>query len=377
MNVRQLVWKTDSGWEPSGPSDNGISPQLILAFWSVETESVTEPLSDLKASYPNASIMGCSTSGEIIGVEVHDGTFSATLVEFESATVKGAKVRVADHADSMQVGAKLAESLPFSGLRHVLVLSDGLQVNGSDLAKGLINTLPDTVSITGGLAGDGDRFQSTAVVLGDVPEEGVVAAVGLYGDSLHIGYGSKGGWDAFGPERLITHSEGNVLYEMDGESALKIYESYLGKHAEELPAAGLLFPLSIRKEGSGRSLVRTILAIDRDKQTMTFAGDVPQGAYAQFMMANFDRLVDGAIDAAEAARIGESKPGLALLISCVGRKLILKQMVEDEVEGVQDVVGEQAVLTGFYSYGELAPFEKGGPCDLHNQTMTITTIDED
>lgn len=375
MNVRQLVWSSESGWN-TGPADIRLSPQLILVFWSVKPDRTPGPLSDLKAAFPGACLMGCTTAGEIADVEVLDGTLTATLIEFESASVRGVKVRVGDHENSQQVGVALANALPQDGLRHVLILSDGLSVNGSELAKGLIYSLPGSVSVTGGLAGDGDRFQSTWVVLGDTPEQGVVAAVGLYGASLTIGYGSKGGWDAFGPERLITKSESNILYEVDGESALALYENYLGKHAKELPAAGLLFPLSIRKEGSERSLVRTILAIDRDRQSMTFAGDVPQGAYAQFMMANFDRLVDGAVDAAEAARLGEGEAELALLISCVGRKLILKQMVEEEVEGVRDVVGEKAVLTGFYSYGELAPFVSGGPCDLHNQTMTITTIGE-
>lgn len=375
MNVKQLIWEGGVGWDTS-PDSMRISPQLVVVFWSVSPELTVEPLSDLKGTFPGACIIGCSTSGEIAGVEVKDRVLTATLVEFASASVRGVQARIADHDDSSQVGSTLAQALPTDGLRHVLVLSDGLGVNGSELTKGLMQTLPATVSVTGGLAGDGDRFQSTSVALNGPPEEGVVAAVGLYGDSLRIGYGSKGGWDSFGPERLITKSEQNVLYEVDGESALKLYENYLGKHAEGLPATGLLFPLSIRKEGAERSLVRTILAIDREKQSMTFAGDVPQGAYAQFMMANFDRLVDGAVDAAEAARLGEGEPGLALLISCVGRKLILKQMVEEEVEGVRDVVGDQAVLTGFYSYGELAPFVNGGPCDLHNQTMTITTIGE-
>ena len=267
MNVQQLVWKADSGWEPKAPGKNRISPQLILVFWSVKHELTSAPLTDLKEAYGEACVMGCSTSGEIAGIEVHDNSFTATLVEFESASVRGTKVRVDDCSDSQQVGIRLAKSLPFDGLRHVLVLSDGLHVNGSDLARGLIRTLPSTVSVTGGLAGDGDRFQTTTVVLDNGPEEGVVAAVGLYGDSLSIGYGSKGGWDVFGPERLITKSEGNILYEVDGESALKLYENYLGKHAEGLPSTGLLFPLSIRKEGSERSLVRTLLAIDRDKRS--------------------------------------------------------------------------------------------------------------
>ena len=242
MNVQQLVWKADSGWEPKAPGESRISPHFILVFWSVEPELTTVPLADLEEAYGEACVMGCSTAGEIAGIEVHDDSLTATLVEFESAFVKEAKVHVKDCSDSQQIGVRLAEFLPFDGLRHVLVLSDGLHVNGSDLAKGLIHTLPGTVSVTGGLAGDGDRFQTTSVLLNSGPEENMVAAVGLYGDSLDIGYGSKGGWDVFGPERLITKSEGNILYEVDGESALKLYENYLGKHAKGLPSTGLLFP---------------------------------------------------------------------------------------------------------------------------------------
>jgi len=205
-----------------------------------------------------------------------------------------------------------------------------------------------------------------------------VTAIGLYGDRLKVGYGSFGGWDAFGAERLITHAQGNVLYELDGKSALQLYKMYLGEHARGLPATALLFPLSLRKSKDDEPLVRTILSVDEEKQSMTFAGGLTEGAYARFMKANIDRLVDGASEAATTSyeAIGSTTPDLAILISCIGRKLVLKQRIEEEVESVRDVLGARTTLTGFYSYGEISPFAPGARCELHNQTMTITTLSE-
>ena len=125
------------------------------------------------------------------------------------------------------------------------------------------------------------------------------------------------GWDPFGPERLITRSEGNVLYELDGKSALDLYKRYLGEHSQELPASGLRFPLSLRIPGADTRLVRTILAVDEPHQSMRFAGDVPQGAYAQLMKANFDRLIDGAIE----SRPREPRDAGVRAAACAAREL--------------------------------------------------------
>jgi len=261
---------------------------------------------------------------------------------------------------------------------HVFVLSDGLRVNGSELVRGLSQHLPLGVTITGGLAGDGDRFQQTQVMWNGRLQSGKVVAVGLYGDRLKVGYGSFGGWEPFGPKRQITKSDGNVLYELDGEPALTLYKRYLGDHAANLPASGLLFPLSLQVESDDRYLVRTILAVHEAEQSLTFAGDVPEGTTAQLMKASFDRLVDGAMQAASISLqpLAGTAPELAILISCVGRKLLLNQRIEEEVEGVQVVLGDRTPLTGFYSYGEISPFAPGASCELHNQTMTITTLVE-
>jgi hypothetical protein len=165
---------------------------------------------------------------------------------------------------------------------------------------------------------------------------------------------------------------------VDGKSALELYKQYLGEHAEGLPATGLLFPLCLRGRDGADGVVRTILAVDEKEQSMTVAGDVPEGAYARLMKANFDRLIDGAASAAEVCRDStpDSATELALLISCVGRKMVLGQRTEEEVESVREVLGEQSALTGFYSYGEISPFAPQARCELHNQTMTVTTLAE-
>jgi len=247
------------------------------------------------------------------------------------------------------------------------------------LVRGLTSRLPNGTTVTGGLAADGDRFEETFVFGDCEPQKETIAAVGLYGSRLKVGFSSLGGWDSFGPERLITNSNGNILYELDGHSALELYKQYLGEHAKGLPATGLLFPLAVRTKSADLAVVRTILSVDERKKSMTFAGDVPEGYYARFMKANFDRLIDGAVGAAKSSflAVGSVVPDLAILISCVGRKLILKQRIEEEVEGVRDVFGESTILTGFYSYGEIAPFNPGTKCELQNQTMTITTLLEE
>jgi hypothetical protein len=376
MEVEQSRW-TPGGWEPGRPGRLGDRAHLVLAFGGTGLVKDGALLGELRTAHPRAHLLACSTAGEIFGTQVTDDALVATVVRFDATTVAGAAVTVHEADASADAGAELARALDPNGLVHVLVISDGLHVNGSALVRGLVTGLPAHVTITGGLSGDGPRFKETCVAWDGLAATRTVAAVGFYGSRLRVGHGSLGGWDPFGPERLVTRSRGNVLYAVDGRPALALYKAYLGEHADALPASGLLFPLSLRTEHGG-GLVRTILAVDEAEGSMTFAGDVPEGSYVRLMKANFDRLIDGAVGAARASheRLGTAPPDLAVLISCVGRKLVLRQRVEEELEGVREVLGDRAVLTGFYSYGEISPFAPTARCELHNQTMTITTLAE-
>jgi hypothetical protein len=281
--------------------------------------------------------------------------------------------------ESFTVGEKIAGRLDSDRLVHIMVLSEGLNINGSELTKGMNSRLGNRVPVTGGLAGDQANFSETVIVHNKLGEKNLVVGIGFYGEHLQVGYGSMGGWDSFGVDREITRSKGNILYELDGQPALELYKRYLSKHAADLPASALLFPLSLRLRNSETALVRTVLSVNEADGSMVFAGDLPQGEYVRLMKANTDKLIDGAFGAAEMSKtsLRNSDPDLVILISCVGRKLVLKQRVEEELEIIREVTGPGGSTTGFYSYGEICPshpFEHH--CELHNQTMTITVFKE-
>ena len=376
MLVRQY---SIQGSEDFSKVDPGFSPDLFLLYVSPGFAQIRDLVQYLGEKFPGAVRLGCSTSGEIYGENVGDNSVSLTAISFKSTKLKLVSVPLEDSSSSFGAGKELIQQLDQDGLKHVLVLSDGLNVNGADLVLGLREELPSGVSVTGGLAGDGADFGNTFVVVGDQVGDQMVGAVGFYGEKLSIGYGSVGGWDSFGMEREVTRSEANVLFELDGRPALEVYKSFLGDKASGLPGTGLLFPLSVRLSADTPPVVRTILAVNEEDQSLTFAGNIPQGSYVRLMKANFDRLIDGAGKSGDISMrpLDNKQADLAILISCVGRRLVLKQMVEEEIEAVREVIGDSPAITGFYSYGEIAPFEEFAPCQLHNQTMTVTTFREE
>ena len=375
MHLEQELWR--AGEVARRPAS--LEPaELVLGFGAPHLLAKEEVWSALRERWPGAAIVACSTAGEISGTQVLDDSLALTAIHFEHTRVRCAQITLGEGLGSLEAGRQLADALAAPDLAHVFVLSDGLKVNGSELVSGLRAQLPEHVSVTGGLSGDGPRFERTFVCVDGFDGLSRVAAIGFYGDRLQISFASMGGWDPFGPERRVSRAVGNVVFELDGQPALDLYERYLGAHAAELPAAGLLFPLCVRLSRDEPGVVRTILAIDRQARSLTFAGDVPTGAFARLMHASLERLVEGAEGAARTCHDAEhgSRPELAVLISCVGRKLVLKQRVEEEVEAVREVLGSDTALTGFYSYGEISPFDATSRSELHNQTMTITTLRE-
>jgi hypothetical protein len=379
MELLTSIYRAGSGWTAPLQARLDSARTLVLAFAAPEFGADPEPFRQLAAAFGQAVIVGCSTSGEIAGAAVHDASVSVAVARFEHTDLRRAFTEVPNAADSFGAGARLAGQLSGDNLRAVFVLSDGLGVNGTMLVDGLTRHLPKGVVITGGLAGDGSRFDRTWVLDRAQPESNRICAVGLYGERLHVGHGCDGGWSDFGPERRITRSEGNVLYELDGKPALELYKTYLGERAEGLPGTALLFPLAVRRDGPGTdTLVRTILAVDEYRQSLTFAGDMPQGGVARLMRANTDKLIESAGQAGRAAAAGASglDDALVISVSCVGRRLVLGERTDEEVETVHDSAKGRAAHVGFYSYGEISPAAPGGASDLHNQTMTVTVFSE-
>lgn len=376
MKVKQINANTTTDiLEFTTAQDKNQGNRLLLAFGSTETLHGSLAQDLLINSRAEVNLF-CSTSGHFVDPHITDDGLSITSIEFEKTTIRAAKEKIKTATESADVGRRLAEQIKSPNLRHVLIFSDGLKVNGTALANGLTSVLGEHVVISGGLAGDGSRFKETLIGFNEAPNSGNVAVIGLYGDALESAAASMGGWDSFGPSRKITKAKSNVLWELDNKPALQVYKEYLGKHAAELPASALLFPLSLSVENKKHKVVRTILSIDEQTGAMTFAGDLPVGAEVQLMKSNIDKLVAGAEGAAQRCELS-GPPEFALLVSCVGRRLVMGQRTEEEIEAVQQAIQTQSFpLTGFYSYGELSPQGKLERCDLHNQTMTVTMLRE-
>lgn len=356
---------------------NTEKTQLALCFGNKELLQKEDIYSQVSGKFPHAAVVICSTAGEIYLDKVDDHSLVVAALQFDKTDIQTATVNIKDFANSYDAAAELAGKLQKEKLVHVLVFSDGNLVNGSELVKGLVTWTGENVMVTGGLAGDGANFNSTLVGLNRNAVEGQIVAIGFYGENISIAHGSQGGWDVFGLEKRVTKSKSNVLFEIENQNALDLYKKYLGSEAANLPGSALLFPLSVVVPGMRKPVVRTILTINENEKSMTFAGDVPEGSKVRFMKANFDRLTEAAAAAANNTLHNHTeKPVFALLISCVGRKLILGERTVEEVKAVNNLYQGKTVMAGFYSYGEISPFNEDNDCQLHNQTMTITSFYE-
>lgn len=385
MRAQQVVWNHRSGWTPAEARADKVP--LVLYFGTREALSNGVRFNELRIMFPAAHILGCSTGGQINNNDVNDDEIVAAAIDFDATRLRLCREDISDPNNSRSAGEAIGRALIGDELAGVFVLSDGLNVNGSELVAGIGSVIGPSIPLTGGLAGDGADFKETLVGGDCPPRPRTIAAIGFYGAAIRVGHGSAGGWDLFGPRRQVTRSVGNVLYELDGEPALDLYERYLGpEESQGLPSSALLFPIQVYDvKAPDSAVVRTVLAIDRKARSMTFAGDVPQGWTAQLMRGNLDRLAAGAADAARQARDGLAVPDLgarpdneclSILVSCIGRRLLMGQRTIEEVEAAGAELGTDTLRLGFYSYGEISPHAKSGHCELHNQTMTVTTLAE-
>lgn len=380
MQSMTLSFQPDAGWSRPLPTEWDHAQTWVLVFAATGFLDRPQPWADLAQAFPQSIITGCSTAGEIEGAHLNDGSMRVAVVRFEHTTLRQVDAAIEGPECSRQVAGILLDQLPLQNLTAVFVLADGLLVNGSQLMAALADQLPAQTQVTGGMAGSTSMLAQPWVLHDGLPACGRVSLLGLYGDRLKVGFGCEGGWLGFGPERLITRAEGNVLYTLDGKPALDLYLDYLGELAGDMPRSLLLFPLAVRaSEARASTVVRSVLSVDERLRSVAFAGDVPQGHLAQLMRTTEDNLIaSAAVAGAQAAlSVDTTTDSLLISVSCAGRRMMLGERTEEEVEAMVEAAPLGAAHLGFYSYGEFSPKVPGGRAELHNQTMTVTVFSEE
>ena len=378
MQVEQKKWSKSQGWEIISDHELRSKAQLVFVFGSTDLVQNNDLFAEIKSQYPDAEIVVSSGSSEIMAGKVEQHTLNVTALYFEKTKIKTLEINLEDVKDSFDVGAHISATIDKENLSNLMIFSNGNLINGSHLLTGLQFNLSEAVPITGGLAGAYDPFSSTYTGLNSIGSEGKVIGIGFYGEHLKIGHASKAGWTAFGPERFITKATNNVLFELNGEPILDFYKKYLDALFDDVVEAMRIYPLGIKTEDGDERILRAFLNYDPDTGGALFGGDMPEGAKVRMMRSNVNSLIDAAGDAALSSikPFEISNPDLAICISCVGRQFVLQDWINEEIDSVIDIIGNETPVTGIYSYGEIAPQAPRRKSELHNHTMTITTFKE-
>ena len=382
MKIDSLFWSRETGWQFRKENiENRENVDIVFLFGVAKEIRENLYFDGIRELYPNAILVGGSSAGTIYRDEIFDSGVVASALQLDKSRVKLAVAKLEDISKSFEIGKNIVQQLMDEDLRHIVVLSDTININGSEFVKGLNSETDSKIPISGGILAEETRNFSHAYVIADRPAKKLLAiGIGFYGD-IDTFYGSDSGWDDFGIERVITKSSGNIVYEIDGKPALDLYKKYLGDFQKDLPVGGLRFPLNVWEDGdieNSKPVIRTLMAINEEEKSLTFVGDVPEGAMARLMKTNIDGLIDGSENAIKMTGFQPSNiPSYCLAVSCIGRRLVLNQLTEEELSVLLEHVGDEVEITGFYSYGEIAPFSKElKNCRFHNQTMTLTLIQE-
>lgn len=323
-------------------------------------------------------IIGCTTSGEISsdGQSANSavlGGIVSDCIEFEFVRIQGLST------DSAAAGRKLAES--FSTVpRYLQIFSDGLTGNGCALLKGIADGFRANVPVAGGAAGDNGDFHKTFQFDRGRICSDAVCGIGFHGD-FRLGTAVRSGWVPIGLSKQVTKARGKVVYELNGEPALNVFERFLGHHAEKLPAIGVEYPLGFMKPARAGHLdhqyiLRATMSVDRLERSITFAGEIPEGAMVNLTCGDKDSVLAAAGTAAKEARnaMGDANPELIFCYSCVASRIVLGNRTGEEIERVREQFGPQIPILGFYTYGEYCPVGMEACNDLHNETITLSVL---
>ena len=339
---------------------------LVQIFTGVlDRDFINLLISDILVLIPHAKILGSTTDGEIIDKDVTENATVLSFSTFERTTIK-TYYSPYDGSSEHLAGSLYKQFDNPQEIKLMITFVDGLNTNGEKFIK-TFEEYDENLLIAGGLAGDNAIFSETLVFNENgCYDNGAVAAI-FFGDELIVNTTNSFGWKRIGKKLKVTKSKENIVYSIDGISAVDIYKKYLGQEiSDDLPATGIEFPLIIHRNNI--EIARAVIGIQKDIGALVFAGNISEGDVVQFGYGDID-TIKSLINTTKRTLL--SKPVESVFIySCMARKRLMGKTVLAEIVPLSKI----APTSGFFTYGEL--FTKENKHELLNQTMTILTLSE-
>ncbi len=369
MKINNFVW--------TALESKPINEKRLLVLCAFDRLGEQQPdYATLREKFPNAEIVIFSTSGHFISSKIHDNEPVVSALELETSSFEVKNYTNADYETNLAMGNAIGNDVRNS-VKGVCIISDGGMVNGTRLIHGINSKINCEVPIFGGMAGDSTRFKKTLVGLNSDPKSGEVVAITFYGDSLEIKSNCDSGWNSLGLEFKITSSVENKLFELNHKNAYDVlYEFLAPDNQEDFAKTTLYYPFLLVEDGIG-NVIRTPILVDHENKSLTYAGDMPEGAIVKLMKSGTMQLLDSTVDVAKYCVSENQKPSFIFATSCVGRRVVLDDMANEEFTELQSVFGTESHYFGFYSYGEFSRTGVEENCKLHNQTLAVAVITED
>tara|TARA_B100000609_G_scaffold199473_2_gene203220 strand:- start:4474 stop:5631 length:1158 start_codon:yes stop_codon:yes gene_type:complete len=350
-------------------------PSAGILFAAIEMEHQVV-LNGLLEAFPGISLVGCTTDGELSS-KLSFTEDSLTLLLFSCGDgveiTSGLGRRLSDGIPAA-VNEAVSEAKSKTALpaKWCFITPESMTVSSSVLLQALQSNLGESFPIAGGLAADQWSFEKTYQFYnGEVLTDALPML--LFSGDVHVSHGVASGWEPHGKMGVVERAEGNVVWTIDGVSALSFYSHYLGPHVK--PSTEYPLAVSVSKHADEYYL-RAPLKCDEETGSVTFTGDIPEGATVRLTTPEREKIMEACetsvLQAFESFPQGKV-PACALIVSCAARKYLLGTQVREEYEILRQHIGDLPVL-GFYSYGEIGPSSLGSPACLHNETFVTVLL---
>jgi hypothetical protein len=367
----------------------GVSkPDFVFMYASIGYDQHSL-LGAVRVTTGGASLTGCSAAGTINGDDADESNFSVVVTVIcsdELHWTNGIATGLED--DPRAVGQQVAqELLPrlSSETIGLFVFPDGLTENFDYFIAGLEENLPNDQFLPLWGGGAGNNFNAWAPTYqycdDEVISDGVAYA--LLSGEAQTAWAISHSVIPIGGERIVTRSEGNVIYEIDGKPATDVLKEYLPEDALTDERDWLQYAISLALSFKAPNymkdeeyVVRGIPQLNLTDGSIIVQSDVEEGTSIWFSSRDVEKITTGLDRMATQIQeqLGGEQPELVFQFECVtrGQLMFREQEKLRLLKRFRQSVGPDVPWVGFYTIGEIGPVEEHN--DIHRLGSVVLAL---